>query len=79
MMRLIFMILLGVTAGMAYGKLATMYHWYLPPNWLADSFGISYVETRIDLAYISLYVDAALAGGGLWLMLRLIRGRIGGT
>lgn len=64
-MRLIFMILLGVAAGLSYGKLATMYHWYLSPNWLADSFSISYIETRIDLAYISLYADAALAGIGL--------------
>jgi hypothetical protein len=24
-----------IVMGIIYGKLATVYHWYLPPNWLA--------------------------------------------
>jgi len=67
------MMLMGAVLGMTYGKLATLYQWYLPANWLADLTRTSNVETRMDLAYISLYAEAALAGFLLWMVLRLVR------
>jgi hypothetical protein len=57
--------------GIIYGKLATVDHRYLPPNWLADMIGVHDVETRIDLAYASLNVDAALLGAVLSIIIRL--------
>jgi hypothetical protein len=57
--------------GIIYGKLATVYHWYLPPNWLANMLGAYNVETQIDLAYINLYIDAALLGVVLSIIIHL--------
>ena len=76
MKRTLSIILICVVLGMIYGKLATIYHWYLPPNWLADITHTGGAETRIDLAYISLYLDAALAGLVLLIVLRLARHRV---
>jgi hypothetical protein len=73
MKRALSIILICVVLGMIYGKLATIYHWYLPPNWLADITHTGGAETRIDLAYISLYLDAARAGLVLLIVLRLAR------
>lgn len=61
-----------IVMGIIYGKLATIYHWHLPPNWLANMMGVHNVETRIDLAYASLYVDAALLGAVLSIIIRLV-------
>jgi hypothetical protein len=58
---------------MIYGKLATIYHWYLPPNWLADISHTALVETRYEMAYIGLYLDAALAGLALWILLKFAK------
>jgi hypothetical protein len=71
MRRATSIILICVLLGMIYGKLATIYHCYLPPNWLAVITKIPNVETRIDLPYISLYVDSALVGLALSIVLRL--------
>jgi hypothetical protein len=71
MKRALSIILICVALGMIYGKLATIYHWYLPPNWLAYMTHTALVETQMDLAYLSLYLDAALAGLVLWILLRL--------
>jgi len=76
MKRTLSIILICVVLGMIYGKLATIYHWYLPPNWLADITHTGGAEARIDLAYISLYLDAALAGLVLLIVLRLARHRV---
>jgi hypothetical protein len=75
MKRPIFIILLCVVLGMIYGKLATIYHWYLPPNWLAAITRTAAVETRIDMAYISLYLDSASAGLVLWILVQLAKRR----
>jgi hypothetical protein len=76
MKRALSIILICVALGMIYGKLATVFHWYLPPNWLADVTRTGAAETRIDMAYISLYLDAALAGLVLWIVLRLAKRRV---
>jgi hypothetical protein len=62
---------MGLVVGLAYGKLATIYHWRLPPNWLSGMVGAD-GESSYDCAYISLYVDAAIAGIVVWAMLRLV-------
>jgi hypothetical protein len=72
MKRPIFIVLSSLVGGMLYGKLATIFHWYLPPNWLADITRTGSVETRVDMAYISLYIDALLIGFALSILLCLI-------
>jgi hypothetical protein len=81
MRRPIFIVLSSLVVGMLYGKLATIFHWYLPPNWLANITRTGSVETRVDMAYISLYIDALLIGFAisifLWLTGRRMLRRTG--
>jgi hypothetical protein len=72
MKRSIFIVLSSLVVGFLYGKLATVFHWHLPPNWLAYITRTGAVETRIDMAYMSLYIDALLLGLGIWILLSLI-------
>jgi hypothetical protein len=66
---LIVTISICVALGMIYGKLAAVFHWYLPPDWLSIMTGAYNAETQMDLAYISLYIDSALVGAVLYIIL----------
>ena len=55
------LVLAGLFVGVLYGKIATIYHLHLPPNWLARLTGAD-GETAEELAYYSLFLDAAAVG-----------------
>jgi hypothetical protein len=65
-------ILIGLAVGLVYGKLATVNHWLLPPNWLGRLAGAD-GESSYDWAYASLYVDTAILGLIAWGILRLVQ------
>jgi hypothetical protein len=56
-------VLASLAIGLIYGKAASLYHWYLPPNWLDRLIGAD-GESSIDAAYVSLYIDAIVVGLG---------------
>jgi len=74
-MKSLSIIIVCIVIAIIYGKLATVYHWYLPPNWLANVTAAHNAEMRIDLAYISLYADAALLGAVLSVISILAAGK----
>jgi len=55
-------IVMCLLLGIIYGKIATVLHLYLPPNWLANVIGSHDVEMQMDLAYIGLYIDSIVIG-----------------
>ena len=65
MLRGALLVCTGVLVAMIYGKIATIYHLYLPPNWLARLTG-SDGETAEELAYYSMFTDAAIIGLLIW-------------
>jgi hypothetical protein len=60
----------GLFVGLVYGKLAAIYHWHLPPNWIARLAGAD-GETAWDLAFVSLWIDTALLALLIWMIWRL--------
>ena len=55
-------IVMCLLLGIIYGKIATVLHLYLLPNWLANVIGSHDVEMQMDLAYIGLYIDSIVIG-----------------
>lgn len=60
--------------GLIYGKLASVYHWYLPPNWLGHLTGAD-GEGAIDAAYLSLWIDTTVVGLAAWTIRQFLRRR----
>ena len=58
-------VLAGLAVGVIYGKLATVYHWYLPPNWLGRLTGAD-GESAYDAAFDSLYIDTTVVALAIW-------------
>ena len=48
------LVLAGLFVGVLYGKIATIYHLHLPPNWLARLTGAD-GETAEELAYYTCF------------------------
>jgi len=64
-LKTVAVILASLAVGLTYGKLATLHHWYLPPNWLGRLTGAD-GEGAIDAAYLSLWIDTTVVGFGVW-------------
>ena len=69
--RLAIVFLVGIVAGVVYGKVATVYHLWVPPDWLGRLLSAD-GETALDLLYVGLWIDGGVLALVLYIIFRAV-------